>query len=383
MVHRGALVELRDRGQDAEGIGREEDDHVGDALGATLEHGVVDVLDGVGDAAVLGEADVVVVGDAGVGVDGDVLADRAKANGVPNLRLGLALDVDGLGVAAALDVEDRLLRPAVLVVADEHAVLGGGERRLAGAGEAEEDRGAVRTGVHVAGAVHRENIILDGEKVVHHGEDGLLDLARILGADDENDALLEVDEDSGLGVRAVNLRVELELGCRHHHEVRSAEVPELLLGGTHEHLADEERLARHLADCEDLAREVTVGAGDAMDHVEPALGEVRDDLVLDALIALLGERDVDGPPGDLVMHVRRVHDEAVVRRAAGVGPRGHGEAAGAGKDTLIMVERHLDELGGRAVDRGLLVRVGDSVLSKLLDDHEVPPGVIERHLIRI
>ena len=57
-----------------------------------------------------------------------------------DLGLGLGAQPDHLGVAAALEVEDAAVAPAVLVVADELAGGVGRERGLAGAGEAEEDR---------------------------------------------------------------------------------------------------------------------------------------------------------------------------------------------------------------------------------------------------
>jgi hypothetical protein len=40
-----------------------------------------------------------------------------------DVRLGLFGKADDLGIAAALDVEDPLVGPGVLVVADEEAVL--------------------------------------------------------------------------------------------------------------------------------------------------------------------------------------------------------------------------------------------------------------------
>jgi hypothetical protein len=58
----------------------------------------------------------------------------------PDLRLALLVEVDDLGVAAALEVEDAVVVPAVLVVADQLALRVGGQRGLAGAGEAEEER---------------------------------------------------------------------------------------------------------------------------------------------------------------------------------------------------------------------------------------------------
>jgi len=168
VVHGRVLVELGDGRKHAEGIGREEDDDVRRALGTSLDHRVVDELHGICNATVLGEGVVVVVRKASGRVDHDVFAHRAKANGIPDLRFGLAFDVDGLRVAPTLDVEDRLLGPAVLVIADEHAILCGGKRGLTGAGEAEEDRRAMGTRVHVARAVHGENVILYRQQVVHN-----------------------------------------------------------------------------------------------------------------------------------------------------------------------------------------------------------------------
>ena len=58
-----------------------------------------------------------------------------------DLGLGVGPEPDHLGVAAALEVEHASVAPAVLVVADELAGRIGGERRLAGAGQPEEDGG--------------------------------------------------------------------------------------------------------------------------------------------------------------------------------------------------------------------------------------------------
>ena len=73
-------------------------------------------------------------------VHDDVLDDGTEADGAEDLGLLLGGEVRALGVAAALDVEHARLRPHVLVVADERAPRVGGERRLAGAAEAEEER---------------------------------------------------------------------------------------------------------------------------------------------------------------------------------------------------------------------------------------------------
>jgi len=113
---------------------------------------VVDVVDRVRDTAVLGLGHVVVVGRA-VGGDGHVLEEGVGGDGLVNVRLVLLAQVDGLGVAPALEVEDAVVVPPVLVVADQVALRVGREGRFARPGEAEEERRVARL-AHVGRAVH-------------------------------------------------------------------------------------------------------------------------------------------------------------------------------------------------------------------------------------
>ena len=150
---------------------------------------------------------------------------------------------------------------------------------------------------------------------------------------------------------------------------RLAEVQELAVRGTHQHLAHEEGLAGQLADAQDLARVAAVGTGQRVHQEEPALGEVADDLLADAHVVLLGEGHVDVAPRDAIVHVGRVHDKAVMRRAARVLSRGHREGTGAGEHTLTARDGRLHEHGRRRVDDSPVVGMVDSVLLELLDDH--------------
>src|SRR4051812_33323796 len=84
-------------------------------------------------------------------VDRDVFEDRPERVRRPvDLGLRLRGELDHLRVAAALEVEDAAVAPAVLVIADEGARRIGRKRRLSRAGKAEEDRDAA-----VAGDVRR------------------------------------------------------------------------------------------------------------------------------------------------------------------------------------------------------------------------------------
>ena len=167
-----------------------------------------------------------IVGGTSLLVHDHVLHQGAEADGVVDLGLALSGQVDALGIAAALEVEHGVVAPAVLVVADQHAVGVGGQGGLAGAGQAEED-GGVPVLADVGGAVHGEHALL-GQQVVHDGEDALLDLAAVLAAGDQDQLLLIVDHDGGLGVDAVTLGDALEAGSGNDGEI-DLEVLQLLL----------------------------------------------------------------------------------------------------------------------------------------------------------
>ena len=71
-------------------------------------------------AGVLRNADVRIVYQM-VLIEHDVLEHRAKTERLEDVRLILGRQIDGLGVAAALDVEDAFLAPAMFIVANEIA----------------------------------------------------------------------------------------------------------------------------------------------------------------------------------------------------------------------------------------------------------------------
>ena len=349
VVHGGVGRQARDRRQHAKGVaGQEQHDARGGAhaLGPCVRN----VLHGVGHARVVCDGDVVVVGLA-VLVEHHVFADGAKADGVEDLGLVEGIQAFALGVAAALDVEDAHVGPAVLVVADQQARGVGRERGFTGAGQAKEHGGLVRDGVHAGRAVHGQHVVLDGQQVVHDAEDGLFDLAGVAGARDQNHPFLEVDDHGGAGVEALDRRVALIAGGCEHAKVRLAGARDFAGKRAREHLLNKECLAGTLAGDEQAARVVTVGAGHAAGDEHVALVEVVDDAGLNGLVALDGQRAIDGAPGDLVVHVGRIDDKAVVGRTAGALPRLDHERAVGGHAALFAADGILDELGRRQVDQ--------------------------------
>ena len=99
--------------------------------GALRRQRIRDLLELVGGARVLGLRVVVEIEHATL-VHDDVLEDRPERLRHPvDLGLGLGREPDHLRVAAALEVEDTVVAPAMLVVADQLARRIGRERRLA------------------------------------------------------------------------------------------------------------------------------------------------------------------------------------------------------------------------------------------------------------
>ena len=169
--------------------------------GAAGARGVRDEVERIGRAGVLGLGAVVVIGDARVRIEHHVLQHGAEAvGGVPDLRLGFPRELDGLGVAAALEIEDAVRAPAVLVVADQRAVRVGRQRGLAGAGQAEEQR-AVAVRPDIGRAVHRHDV-LRRQIEVERGEHRLLHLAGVRRAADQHDLAGEIDRHHGVGAFA-------------------------------------------------------------------------------------------------------------------------------------------------------------------------------------
>lgn len=127
----------------------------------------------------------------------------------------------------------------MLVVADEGAGRVGGKRRLARAGQAEEER-HVAIGALVGRRVERQVAELDRLEVVHDGEDALLHLARVLGAENHHLATLEVDLDRSLRRHARREAVGRELARVVDGEIGRAKLLELLGRRADEHVVHEE-----------------------------------------------------------------------------------------------------------------------------------------------
>ena len=334
------------------------------------------MVDGVGNAGVLGNALVSEV-DVALGIQGNVLKQSVALDGVVDIRLGFFVQVDDLSIAAALEVKDAVVVPAVLIVADQQALRVGGQGGLAGAGQAEEDGGVLAVQVGVGRAVHGSHA-LQRQVVVHHGEHTLLHLAAVPGVDDDLLTAGNVEGNAGLAVQAQFLIVlDLGLGSVVDDEVR-LEVGELFLGRADEHVGDEVRLPCDLDDEADGHAGIMVRAAERVDDVQLLVAKLLDRDILDGRPGGLGHGVVvvlvlvGGPPHG-VLGVR-VHDDILVFGGAAGVDAGHDVDRAQLADptdfvpfkTSLGLFREQRLVGGVADD---FSRTGDPVLFQIQFSH--------------
>ncbi len=317
---------------------------------AALGDDVIQEADRIGGAGVLGQAVVIEIHPAGVLVDGDVFQDGAEvAGGFPDQRLQFLAQLDGLGIAAALEVEDAVVAPAVLVVADQGPLGIGGQGGLAGAGQAEE-QGGIAALADIGGAVHREHALLR-QQVVQGGEDRFLDLAGVAGAADQDDALFQVEDDEDLGVRAILVRIGMETGRLQDGEL--GDMAALLLGGqADEQVAGEQAVPGAFGDDADGQAVVRVGAGGGILHEDIPPLEIGGHQQVQAVELFGLEGFVDLAPPDLVVIFLAADDELVVRRATGVVTGAHDDRAFVRQNALPAGDDALHQRAGGQVPVG-------------------------------
>ena len=265
----------------------------------------------------------------------------------------------------------------MLVVADQLAVGVGGQGGLAGAGQAEE-HGAVAVVADVGGAVHREHAFL-GQDIIHHGEDALLDFSGVLGAADDDQLILIVDQDGSLGAGVIHLRDALEAGGSD-DGVIFLEAFQLLGRRTAQQLMDEQVLAGQLVDDAEGLGVLGIRAGEAIKDKYFFILQVGDHLIVDGVEVFLADRTVYLAPGDIVMHGRGIHDELVVGAAAGILAGLYHQRAGVAQRALLTAQRSLYKLGGGqiAIDR---LGIDDAILFDAVGIHRVAsfidmPGIL-------
>ena len=272
--------------QHAESVSGEEDHVLCGGRGAYGAHYVLNMVDGVGYAGVLGNALIGKVYLA-VLIEGYILEESIALDGVVDIRLGFLIQINDLCIASAFEVEHAIVVPAVLVVAYQQALGVGRQRGLAGAGKAKEDGGILAVHVGIGRAVHGGDT-LEGQIVVHHGEETLLHFAAVPGVDDDLLAAGEVEYYRGLGIKPQLLVVlYLCLGGVVNYEIR-LKVLQLLFGGPDKHILYKVGLPGNFYDEADRHAGVLVGAAEGVHYEQALIREFFSCDILDGIPGLDG-----------------------------------------------------------------------------------------------
>jgi len=331
-----------DRRKDTESVARQENDVLRmAALG--VGGAVVDELNRVRTAGVLGLARVVEIGHT-VGIKDDVFQHRAVLpGGGEDGRFILFGQVDQLGIAAALEIEDAVGTPAVLVIADEGPFRVGRQGGLPGSGESEEDGRVVAVGV--GGAVHGQDALL-GKDEVHHREDRFFDLTCVTGPADDDFFPSIVHDDEAVGVEAIGFGVRFEVRCVKYREFGCV-LLQLCIVGSNEHVAGEGVVPGVVVDHTDGQRFTEIGtAVQILNEQGGLLTEEVNHFCSHALEGGFVGGDVDIAPVDVAGNAGFVHDVLVVGRTTGaLTGFGHQGAVGA-EHAFTALHRHGDEVGG-------------------------------------
>ena len=317
----------RNRRQHAESVGRQEDHLFGSRAFRNRFNDVLDVVDRIRNAGVFGYRFVGEI-DRTVRTHRYVFEQRVALDGVPDVRFAILVEVDHFRVAAALEVEDAVVVPAVLVVADQQTFRVGRKGGFAGAGQPEEDCGVAALQVGVGRAVHRSHAF-ERQQVVHVREHAFFHFAAVPGVDDDLHLFGQVEYDRRFGVQPQFL-VVFHFGFRRvqYDEVGFAVVGQLFGGRANEHIGHEMSLPGHFHDEADLQAAVFVGSAERVDDEQAFFRKLVGGDVFQHFPALFTDRLVVvlvfvGSPPDRVLGYGVFHEKFIFRRAAGVNAGHH------------------------------------------------------------
>ena len=363
VIHRLFGRQPRNRRQHAIGVGGQEDDILRDRPQILLRR-VGDEIDGVGTTAVFGETVVIQVDGAGILVHHDIFQHRAEPlGGGEDFRFGLGRQVDHLGIAAAFEVEDGRVRPAMFIVTDQRAAGVGRQRRFAGAAEAEEDR-RIAVRADICRTMHRHHA-LGRQQIVEDAEHALLHLAGIGGAADQDQLFGQVDRDHRFAAAAMARGIGAEAG-QVNDGIFGRKSGQFLCGRPHQQRADEQIVPGKFVDDAHIDAMLRLRSAEQVGDVERVLFAQRlEEIVLQCREMLRRHRDIGVAPPDRVFGFGVADDELVLGAAAGVLAGLDDQRAVLRQLALAIAHGRLDQrrgaeipmLGGMGSDA--LVRQGD------------------------
>lgn len=154
------------RRKDTKGITCEHDDVAGLAVDDAWDLGVGDVLNRIGATSVFCDADIVIIRETGCRVVDNVLEDGTELDSVVDIRFLFSREVDALGVASTLNIENTSVRPHMLIITNQQTIGIGRKCGLASTRKTEEQGDITSILADVSGGVKRQLAEFDGLKVM-------------------------------------------------------------------------------------------------------------------------------------------------------------------------------------------------------------------------
>ena len=212
MIHRLLRRQLRHWRQHAKGIRRQKDNRLGMTCHAG-QQGIINIMQGISCAGIFRQHDIIIIGHA-VFIQNDIFQHRILANSAENLRLGIFAQMHTFCIAAAFNIKDAVLAPAMLVIAHQSTRAIGRQRGFARAAQAKEQR-RIALGTHIGRAVHGKNIMA-GQQIIHNGEDALLHFAGIFTAANEHHLFRQIQNNKHFRMHAIQLCIGIHAGHAQH-----------------------------------------------------------------------------------------------------------------------------------------------------------------------
>lgn len=144
-----------------------------------------------------------------------------------------------LGVTATFDVEDTVIRPAMLIITDESTVGISRQSRLTRSRQTKE-QSDVSIFTLIRGRMESEHVMPDRHKIEHDSEDALLHLTGIFCTKDHHLLRLEVDGDTGAWGHTGGIPISRERTGVVNCEIGTSISLHLLFCGTDKHISHEE-----------------------------------------------------------------------------------------------------------------------------------------------
>lgn len=169
-----------------------------------------DIIQRISHAGIFRDGIITEIRRSRLRVDDNIFHDGAKTDRAIDFRLTVFGQVNALGIAAAFNVEDAVIPPAMFIITDKSTMGICGKGRLPRTGKPKE-KGHITLAAFITGAVHGKNILL-GQEEVHDGENGFFEFPSIKTTANEDNFLVKVQNDEGFRVRSVNSRICHDIG---------------------------------------------------------------------------------------------------------------------------------------------------------------------------